>query len=390
MRLINRNSPHRKSSNDVSRAEPAATRTPALKMNESAALKGHGFSRAANASLSRRALEAAEKLDSRRKIIPQRLKPAFIYAIYAAQLKSCPFKTKTQESFSAACLAPEGMCIPENPSLQKPITKLALACLAALVMVPFIAIAQNPSPTPAPAALPDAPPAQIQPQKQAPLFRMPAQTQIPPRSKAPITLLEDTLIPVMTNEAVNSKRVKDGAPMLFTVSDDVVVGDALAIPRGATVHGVVIKSKKAGMLTGSPELTFKLVSLDLGGRTYPLYTYQFEVKGLSKTRPTEKKAVRGAYVGAIVGAFAGSEKGGTTDAGRAVNMSAGAAVGAGVGTMVSAATPGPEIWIPSEAQVDFYLASPITVTPVSAQEAARLAQGLTVGGPSLYVRGDTP
>jgi hypothetical protein len=57
-----------------------------------------------------------------------------------------------------------------------------------------------------------------------------------------------------------------------------------------------------------------------------------------------------------------------------------------VGTMVSAATPGPAVWIPVEAQVDFYLAAPITVPPVSAKDAARLAQGLRTGGPTLYVR----
>jgi hypothetical protein len=37
--------------------------------------------------------------------------------------------------------------------------------------------------------------------------------------------------------------------------------------------------------------------------------------------------------------------------------------------------------------VAFHLNSPLTVTPVSAQEAARLAQGLYQGGPALYRRG---
>ncbi len=207
-----------------------------------------------------------------------------------------------------------------------------------------------------------------------------------------VTVLEDTLIRVMTNEPVNSKRAKQGTPVLFTVSEDVRVGDMLVIPRGATVRGTVTESKKAGVLTGSPELTLKLVSLTLGGRSYVLDTYQFKVKGTSKTGPTETKALRGAYVGAVVGTFVGSPSasGASTAAGRVAGAAAGAAVGAGVGTLVSAATPGPGIWIPSEAQVDFYLAAPITITPVSAKEAERLAQGLRPGGPSLYVRGDTP
>ena len=70
-------------------------------------------------------------------------------------------------------------------------------------------------------------------------------------------------------------------------------------------------------------------------------------------------------------------------------MTAGALVGAGVGTLASAASPGPEIRIPAESQLDFYLAAPVTVTPVSGKEAALLARGLHPGGPALYVR-DTP
>jgi hypothetical protein len=178
---------------------------------------------------------------------------------------------------------------------------------------------------------------------------------------------------------------------LFTLSEDVVVDNLLAIPLGATVRGIVIKSKKAGVLTGSPELTLKLVSLDLGGQSYPLYTYQFKAQGTSKTKPTETKIKGGILVGAIVGGvFSGSAKGGSTDTSRAVGMATGAAAGAGVGTMVAAATPGPVLSIPAEAQMDFYLASPISVVPVSAKEAARLAQGLHPGGPVLYVRGETP
>ncbi len=233
--------------------------------------------------------------------------------------------------------------------------------------------AQNPSPAPNPST-------------QSPEPAKSASTML-------VTVLEDTLIQVMTIEPINSKRTKDGSPVLFTVSEDVVAGNVLAIPRGATVHGVVIKSKKAGVLTGSPELTFKLVSLDLGGRSYPLDSYQFKVKGTSKTGPTEKKVVRGAAVGTVAGSFFGvSAKGPVRPEGssKAVDMAAGAGLGAGVGTAISAAAPGPGIWIPSESQVDFYLAVPVTVTPVSEKEASRLAQGLHQGGPTLYLRGDTP
>jgi hypothetical protein len=206
-------------------------------------------------------------------------------------------------------------------------------------------------------------------------------------------VLEDTLIRVRTNEPINSKRVEQGSPLLFTVSEDVVVGETLVIPRGAVVRGVVIKSKKAGRLTGSPELTLELASLTLGLRSYPLVSYQFKLKGTSKTKPTETKALRGAEVGAIVSTITTgvSAKGPVTEGPNQLeNIATVAAVGAGMGTLVSAASPSPGIWIPSESQVDFYLAAPVTIVPVSAKEAARLSQGLHAGGPTLYLRGDTP
>jgi hypothetical protein len=240
---------------------------------------------------------------------------------------------------------------------------------ASMILSGSIVVAQSSTP----AATADAPASpQIAPAKPA----------APEAPRAPITILEDTLIRVRTLEPLNSKRTKEGSPVRFMVSEDVFVGDELAIPLGATVHGMVAESKKAGVLTGSPELELQLVSLDLGGRSYPLVSYHFKVKGASKTKPTETKAIRGAYVGAIVGSV------GTVPGSTAASRVAG--IGAGLGTLASAASPGPRISIPSESQVDFFLAAPITVTPVSAKEAARLSRGLHPGGPTLYLRDDTP
>lgn len=274
----------------------------------------------------------------------------------------------------------------------------AVAMLSKAFLFVIALLATAPCPLAAGQALPDAPaPSQSSQQSprlvERPSTPAPTQTSADSAPKAPVTVLEDTLIRVMTSEPINSKRVKDGTPLLFTLSEDVTVGDAVVIPRGATVHGLVVQSKKAGVITGSPELTLELTSLDLGGRGYPLYTYQFKVKGTSKTGPTERKALTGAAVGTIAGALVGgvtSKNGTTTEAGAGnpVSMAVGAGVGASVGTVVSAATPSPGVWIPSEEQIDFHLAAPIAVTPVNAKEAARLARGLHPGGPTLYVRDD--
>jgi hypothetical protein len=208
---------------------------------------------------------------------------------------------------------------------------------------------------------------------------------------AQVTVLEDTLLRVMTNAPFSTRDIREGKSLTFTLSEDVVVDDVLIIPRGATLHGIVVQLKKAGKLTGSPDLILQLVSLDLGGRRYRIYTYQFKIVGVSKSKPTETKVKGGAVIGAIAGlALDGSAKGTTTAAGELAGMGTGAALGAGVGTAVALASPGPVIDVPAESQIDFYLASPISVVPASKREAERLSEGLYAGGPVLYVRGETP
>lgn len=248
-----------------------------------------------------------------------------------------------------------------------------------------------PAPTDGPIPVPDQSQAQAPPpppQYSRPQYAPPP----PPRAynpppapayeapKGPVTIPQGTLLQLRTSEPVNSKRAKDGEPVQFTVIQDVAYGGVLAIPRGATVHGVVTEVKKAGELAGSPELALKLTSLDLGGQSYPLSSDEFKVKGPNKAGHTAGSAFGGAVLGAIIGGAVGRGEG----------AAIGAGAGAAAGTAASAATPGPGIWIPAEARVDFHLAAAVTVTPVSQQEAARLAQGLFQGGPSLYRRGYYP
>ena len=197
-------------------------------------------------------------------------------------------------------------------------------------------------------------------------------------ANGPVTVPPGTAIQLRTTGAIESKHAKEGEPVEFTVIQDVAFNDVLAIPRGATVHGVITDVKKAqGQLTGSDELALQLTSLDLGGRSYPLEADLFKVKGPGKGERTAGNIVGGTLLGAIVGGAAGG------GAGAAI----GAVAGGTVGTAASAATPGPRAWIPAEAQVTFRLTAPVTVNPVSQTEAARLAQGLYPGGPTLYRRG---
>ncbi len=204
-------------------------------------------------------------------------------------------------------------------------------------------------------------------QPQQPAYQMPS---------GPVTIPPGTLLQVRTNEGVATRGAKDGQPVQFTLITDVTSGGVLAIPRGATLHGVVTESKKAGELGGSAVLALTLTSLDLGGQNYPINSDQFRVKGPNKAGETVGNTVGGALIGTIIGCAVG----------RGVGCAVGAGAGAAGGAALTAATPGPGVWIPAEALVTFHITDPITVNPVSQQEAARLAQGLYPGGPSLYRR----
>ena len=201
----------------------------------------------------------------------------------------------------------------------------------------------------------------------------------PPRNavpSGPITVAPGTVLQLRTNDSVDSKRAKEGTQLDFTVIRDVTVNGWLAIPRGATVHGVITESKSAGELKGSAELALRLTSLDLGGRNYPLETDEFRVKSPGKGGYTAGNIIGGTVLGALIGGAAGGGGG----------AAIGAVAGGTVGTAASAATHGPRAWIPAEAQVTFHLNTPLTVDPVSQEEANRLAQGLYPGGPTLYRR----
>jgi hypothetical protein len=231
-----------------------------------------------------------------------------------------------------------------------------------------------------PAYPPGYPPVSRGAYNQAPAQPQVAQAPEPPH--APVTLGQGTLLKVRTSEPLSSKKAKDGTPIEFTVVRDIYAAGVLAIPRGATIHGEVVDVKKAGALGGSPELALKLDSLDLGGQNYALASDPFSVKGPNKAGRTAGNAFGGAILGAIIGG--------------AVGGGGGAAIGAGAGavggTAASAATPGPQVWIPAEALMDFHLNAPVTVQPVSSLEAQRLAANAPPPSqrPTLYRRGYYP
>ncbi len=192
------------------------------------------------------------------------------------------------------------------------------------------------------------------------------------RAGIPVTVPPGSILRIRINRGLNSNHIQLGAPFDGTVLTDIIAGGQVAVPRGATVTGVVVGAKKAGAFKGQGDLALQVNSLTLGGQVYPLNTEVWVANGRNKTPGTVANTVGTSAFGALIGAFAGG------GAGAAV----GAGVGAGLGLAGSAATPRGQIIIPPESVLTFRTAAPATVRTVSELEMLRLSY--QAGPPQPY------
>lgn len=183
----------------------------------------------------------------------------------------------------------------------------------------------------------------------------------------PVAVPAGTLVQIRTIEPLDSAHLQAGQEFDATVAADVWEGNVLAIPRGANLRGVVVEAAESkGKLGGKPHLALRLTSLSLGGQVYPLRTNVWASEGPDKAGYTARNTVTGGLLGAIVGGIIG----------RGPGAAVGAGLGAVTGLGASSATKGPQIYIPSEAVLNFHLTKPVTVQPVSWAEARRLSSNV--------------
>ena len=200
--------------------------------------------------------------------------------------------------------------------------------------------------------------------------------QAPPPPSGPVTVPAGTLVRARLSETLDTSHLQSGAYFQATAAADVYQGGVLAIPRGAVLTGQVVESKKGGELGGSATLRLNLTNINLEGRVYPIATDVWSNKGPNKAGYTAANTVGGAAIGALIGGIVG----------RGAGAAIGAGVGGAAGLATSAATNGPRLILPTETAVDFHLANPVTVQPVSWQEAQRLATASTPQQPRLIRR----
>ena len=208
----------------------------------------------------------------------------------------------------------------------------------------------------------------------SPTYRQPyngaAQQAAPPYGAQvagrPVTIPSGALVRVRINQGLDTKHTKPGTLFDATVLNDVVADGEVAIPRGASVQGVVVDSKNSGNLGGKGELALQLNQVTLSGRTYPVISDEWTQNGRDKTGQTVGNAIGLGAFGALIGAVAGGGPG----------AAIGAAAGGAAGVGASAASGGARVAIPAEAILTFHLTQPAPVTTVSQAEMDRLGYGV--------------
>jgi hypothetical protein len=129
---------------------------------------------------------------------------------------------------------------------------------------------------------------------------------------------------------------------------DLMQGDAVLVPSGSTVRGVVSSVDKAGRVDRSGRLTLAFDQIKINGREYPIRamaTEVFESKGIREEAKTVGTA---GAVGAIVGGIIGGVRGALI----------GAAVGSGG---VIAATEGKDVELQPGTIIRIRLDQPVQV-----------------------------
>lgn len=193
----------------------------------------------------------------------------------------------------------------------------------------------------------------------------PQQGYAPPQGQpggVPVTVPSGVELPVRINRWLSSGDAAPGMTFDALVTNDILAGGQIAIPRGATVVGTVVDAKGAGALKGRGQLTLRLTQLELGGQQIPLQSDVFVVNGHDKAAQSVNSTIIGAGVGALLGAAIG----------RGTGAAIGAGVGGAAGLGASAASNTGNANLPPEALLHFRLTAPVQLTTVSEAEMQRL------------------
>jgi hypothetical protein len=193
----------------------------------------------------------------------------------------------------------------------------------------------------APATAPASAPAPVSPAPSAPPEPQPERIQIPAGTPVTIRMID----------SIDSSINHTGEIFHASLESPLVVDNRVVVPRGADVYVRLVEARSAGHMSGQSELRLELYRLSYQGKTYPLVSNDYDVKGTSRGKRTAATILGGSAIGAAIGAIAGGGKGAAIGAGS----------GAGAGAVYQAATRGQQVRIPSETVLNFQLQEPVEV-----------------------------
>ncbi len=170
----------------------------------------------------------------------------------------------------------------------------------------------------------------------------PAATTPPSTPQAgPVTVNAGTRLMVKMTSTLLTGQTRAGDKFTATLQTNLVVGDRIVAPAGATMYGRVVESVKAGRLAGKAKLVLEITDITINNQLQPIMTDQFEVTG--ERQGTLKKVAAGAAVGGIA------------------DGNDGAKTGAAVGLGAAVLTKGKQVQIPAGTVLEFALTQPVTV-----------------------------
>jgi hypothetical protein len=166
-----------------------------------------------------------------------------------------------------------------------------------------------------------------------------------------ITVPAGTRILIRMVNSVDSSKQQVGYRFTANLETNLQVDEVVVAPRGSTVYGRLANAKSAGNMSGGAELTLELTDIVIKGTAYPLLTSSYQVASQGQGSKTAKRVVGGTGLGALIGGLSGGGKG----------AAIGAGAGAAAGTIVSAASKGKQVSVPSESLLEFRLEQPVSL-----------------------------
>jgi hypothetical protein len=168
-----------------------------------------------------------------------------------------------------------------------------------------------------------------------------------------IVVPAETVIAVVTDEALSSKTSTSGQRFQATVEAPVEVDGKVVIAKGAHATGMVKDAKPAGRFKGGSALELTLISVEAEGKDYEIQTSSPTLTHKGKGKRTAALTGGGAAGGALIGGLAGGGKGAVI----------GGLIGAAAGAGGSAFTGKADVVIPAESGLSFKLLQPLEVKP---------------------------